>query len=680
MFRIVAIGAALGLAVSSAAMARPLEAVDWLDWERAADAQVAPDGSSVAYVRQRVDKMTDGWSNEVWMMDVNGGKHRHVTDGSGVRWSPDGTRIAFTRSEDGKTGIYVRWMDAEGAVSRIAHNLDSPTELSWSPDGRSIAFAAKVKAKPDDSIELPPKPEGAKWAEDATVIDALHYRMDRIGHKKAFHHIFVVSAEGGTPRQITKGGWDVGNPFSGNGRLVWTPDGGTIVFQGQMTEDDAEAEPFISHIYKVALADGAIRRISPAAGSWSTPALSPDGKLVAYAGSADTVADANYPAPQLRVVGIDGGNDRILVEGLPAGAGNLTWESRSRAVYYTVDKEGSTNIQRVDLDGRVREVTKGVHRLTLDSTTRDGSAFGIVTAPQISRNLARIDLSNGNVRQLTDLNADILADVELGEVEEFWTDSSEGTRVQGWIVKPPAFDPAKTYKTLLYIHGGPHAMYGVNFQFPFQAYAARDYVVIYSNPRGSTGYGPEFGNAIDNRYPGQRDFDDLMAATDEVVRRGYVDESRMFVAGCSGGGVLTSWTVSHTDRFAAAAALCPVINWISFAGTADIVAWAYKRFRPDFWENPQMWLDHSPLMHANKVKTPTLLMTGNLDLRTPLSQAEEFYSALKYFGVPTRLVVMKEEWHGTSSKPSNMLRTIEYLDSWFTEHSPGEAGDAQAAP
>lgn len=680
MFRFVAMGAALGLAVSSAAMARPLEAVDWLDWERAADAQVAPDGKSVVYVRQRVDKMTDGWSNEVWMMDSNGGKHRHVVDGSGVRWSPDGTRIAFTRSEDGKTGIFVRWMDAEGAVSQVAHNLEGPTELSWSPDGRSIAFTAKVKAKPDDSIKLPPKPEGAKWTEDATVIDTLHYRMDRIGHKKAFHHIFVVPAEGGTPRQITEGKWDVGNPFSGNGRLVWTPDGTQIVFQGQMTEGDDEPGPFVSYIYAVALADGAVRRISPAEGSWSTPALSPDGKLVAYAGSADTIAVANYPAPQLRVVGLDGSNDRILIDGLPAGAGDLTWDARGRSIFYTVDKEGSTNIHRVDLDGRVRDVTGGVHRLTLDSKAGDGSAWGIVTSPRVSRNLARIDLSNGNVRQLTDLNADILADVDLGEVEEFWTDSSEGTRVQGWIVKPPAFDPAKKYKTLLYIHGGPHAMYGVNFQFPFQAYAARDYVVIYSNPRGSTGYGPEFGNAIDNRYPGQRDFDDLMAATDEVVRRGYVDESRMFVAGCSGGGVLTSWTVSHTDRFAAAAALCPVINWISFAGTADIVAWAYKRFRPDFWENPQLWLDHSPLMHADKVKTPTLLMTGNLDLRTPLSQAEEFYSALKHFGVPTRLIVMKQEWHGTSSKPSNMLRTIEYLDGWFTEHSPDGAAGAEAAP
>lgn len=678
MFRSFALGAALGLMLASAAEARPLAAADWLDWERAADAQVAPDGTSIVYVRQRVDKMTDGWSNELWMMDATGGKHRHVTDGSGVRWSPDGTRIAFTRSEDGKTGIFVRWMDAEGAVSQIAHNLEGAGELAWSPDGRSIAFIAEVKAKPDESIKLPPKPEGAKWTGDATVINTLHYRMDRVGPKKGFHHIFVVPAEGGTPRQITGGTWDVGNAFSSNGRLVWTPDGRQILFEGQVTEDGAEAEPFISHIYAVALADGAVRRITPAEGSWSTPALSPDGKLVAYEGSAETVATANYPAPQLRIVGIDGSGDRVLVDNLPAGAGNLIWESRGRGIYYTVDREGSTNIHQATLDGRVREVTKGVQRLTLDSVARDGGAVGIVTSPQVTRNLARIDLANGNVRQLTDLNADILAGVELGEVEEFRTDSSEGTRIQGWIVKPPAFDPAKKYKTLLYIHGGPHANYGVNFQFPFQAWAARDYVVIYSNPRGSTGYGPEFGNAIDNRYPGQRDFDDLMAATDEVVRRGYVDESRMFVAGCSGGGVLTSWTVSHTDRFAAAAALCPVINWISFAGNADIVAWAYKRFRPDFWQDPQLWLDHSPLMHADKVKTPTLLMTGNLDLRTPLSQAEEFYSALKYFGVPTRLVVMQGEWHGTSSKPSNMLRTIEYLDSWFTEHSPGSTGDSQA--
>ncbi len=665
------------LVVAANAAARPLRSGDWLDWERAAEAQIAPDGHAIIYARRHVDKLKDRWRSELWMIDADGGHHRYLADGGGVRWSPTGDRIAYVGAADGKAAIHVRYMDAEGATSRIATGLDHPTRLAWSPDGRWIAFRARVAMKPHWTIDLPPRPAGAEWTADATVIDRWQYRLDRVGMKEWYDHIFLVPADGGTPRQLTRGEWDVGARVVGaidiGGPLQWTPDGRHILFDGLVVEDGTEPEPFVSHLYAVDVADGTIRRITEKPGFWMRPTPSPDGRLVAYVGNA--ASEVNYPTPQLRVIGIDGTGDRALIAALPAEASDLHWDARGRGLYYTVNEKGATHIHHVDLKGRDRAVTRGEMRLSLDSVSRDGIAAGIVTAPQVTRNLARIALDSGTVAQLTDLNGDILHDVDLGEVEEFRTASEDGTPVQGWVITPPGFDPGRRYPMILSIHGGPHAMYGVNFHFDFQVFAARGYVVVFANPRGSTGYGPDFANAIDNRYPGRRDFSDLMAATDAVLARGFIDPERLFVTGCSGGGVLTSWTVSHTDRFAAAAALCPVIDWISFAGTTDIVAWAYRRFRPDFWQNPGLWLDHSPLMHAPEVKTPTLLMTGDLDLRTPLSQAEEFYSALRYFGVPTKLIVMKDEYHGTQSKPSNMLRTIAYLDKWFSEHDPGKTAE-----
>jgi dipeptidyl aminopeptidase/acylaminoacyl peptidase len=242
-------------------------------------------------------------------------------------------------------------------------------------------------------------------------------------------------------------------------------------------------------------------------------------------------------------------------------------------------------------------------------------------------------------------------------------------RVQGWLVKPPDFDPTKKYPLMLSIHGGPHSMYNVGFNFAFQEHAANGYLVLYTNPRGSTGYGSEFGNAINNAYP-SKDFDDLMKGVDTVIAKGNVDTQNLFVYGCSGGGVLTAWIVGHTNRFAAASANCPVINWLSFVGTTDGPGW-YRNFLKMPWEDPTEHLKRSPLMYVGNVTTPTMLMTGVNDLRTPISQTEEFYEALKVRKVPTAMIRFNEEWHGTSSKPSNFIRTQLYLREWFKKHSRG---------
>ncbi|RMB08869.1 S9 family peptidase [Eilatimonas milleporae] len=685
LLRMIGSGLAAVTMLTGGILAETLQPEHWLDWERAGAAQISPDGNTIVYTRSRVDQMNDRWASEIWMMNADGSKQRFLTKGRGVRWSPDGTRIAYIADGHCKTDghckkegaqIFVRWMDAEGATSQVTHVRHAPRMLRWSPDGTRIAFRARVPAQSEWTVKIATPPKGAEWNRNATVIDTLHYRQDRVGMIKGFDHLFVVTADGGTARALTEGRWHTSARFSGtvqSSPFAWTPDGSHIVFDGNGPDGATDEAALSSHIHKINVNSGDITQLTSTPGFWASPALSPDGETVVYGGKVETIS--TYGPDQIRRISVNGGTETVITADLPAGAANFLFTRRNDRVYFSLNAEGTTQIMRLNMNGRMEAVTSGNHRLSLDSITSDGAFAGRGTNPSHDFDIVTGTVTRGRLSRLTDLNADILEDVTLGNVEEFWTDSSDNTRVQGWVVTPPGFDPDKKYPMLLYIHGGPHAMYGVNFNFVFQAMAAKGYVVVFTNPRGSTGYGAAFANAIDNAYPGRRDFDDLMAGVDAVVSRGYVDEDHMYVTGCSGGGVLTTWVVGNTDRFAAGAALCPVINWVSFSGTADIVAWSYKRFHKPWWEDMETWLKHSPLMRAPHITTPTLFMTGDKDLRTPLAQAEEMYSALKMLDVPTKLVVMHGEYHGTTRIPSNMLRTIAILDKWFKEWP--EAGGAE---
>lgn len=657
----------LGSAASSAA--EPLTQQHYLGWERAGGAQIAPDGSEIIYTRASVDRVQDKFTSELWIMDSDGGRHRFLAKGSDVQWSPSGDRIAFI-GEDGQ--IHVRWMDAEGATSRITQNAEKPGQIRWSPDGRQIAFRARVPSETSWKIELPERPDGAEWTEDSRVIETLDYRRDRIGFVDWHHHLFVVPADGGTPRQLTEGPWDVSANLSG---FDWTPDGQALVFAAHIKEAE-ELPELRTDLHLVDLASEEITTLKDDGSAWSGPQVSPDGQRIAYSGG--NWEGVNGAPTAIRIMNRDGGGDRAVLEDLPSGLSLLRWTEDGRGLYYAVDHQGRTDLFYSSLDGSVRQISGGMHRFWPSSVSGNGMAAGTYSAPTVPRAVATVRLAarNAKPRVLTDLNADILYNVDLVQLEEIVYDSYDGLEIQGWIMKPPGFDPEKEYPLHLIIHGGPESMYGVNFNYYFQWFAAQGYVVLFTNPRGSTGYGTEFMQRINNQYPGEGDFQDLMHGVDEVISRGFIDEDRLYASGCSGGGVLTSWIVTQTDRFAAAAALCPVTNWISFGGTADINVWAMTtRFQTPFWEDPTDWLEHSPIMHVGKVKTPTLLMTGDLDLRTPIDQAEEFYAALKLRGVPTKLISVKDEYHGTVSIPSNMLRTQLYLTKWFEEHGGGAAPD-----
>ena len=653
----------------------------YMDWERVGDPQISPDGSQIVYARRWVNKMKDKWESSLWIVNADGSKNRFLVDGSSPRWSPDGSRIAYLADgEPEGTQVFVRWMDAEGATSQITRVTERPANIAWSPDGRSIALTMRVPAEPEPEwkIDMPRRPEGAEWTKEPRIVERVHYRRDRTGFlEDGYTHLFVVPADGGTPRQLTKGEWNVGARAYGiplGVGLDWTPDGRFIVVDG-LHADDWENRYRESHLYAVEVRSGEVRQITSERGPWNDPVVSPNGRHVAFTGYEWT--GQTYKASELYVIGLDGSNMRSISGDLDRDPQDLHWGADSEGVYFTAGNQGTQNIYYAALGGGVRQVTQGEHMLELGSVARNGQAAGVRESSHKPEDVWTVDLRRPErMRQLTDVNADVLAGIELGEVEEIWYTSTGDTRVQGWIVKPPGFDEAQRYPLILHIHGGPHAMYNVGFSYSYQNYAANGYVVLYTNPRGSTGYGTEFGNAIDDAYPSV-DYDDLMAGVDAVIERGYIDTDRMFVTGCSGGGVLSSWVIGHTDRFAAAAVRCPVTNWISFAGTADIVRWGFERFDGYFWDDPTEWLDHSPLMHVGKVTTPTVLMTGELDLRTPMAQTEEYYHALKQLGVPTAMIRFNKEYHGTGSMPSNFLRTQLYIMKWFSRYGGG-AGQVAA--
>lgn len=668
------------------AFARPLDVADYLNWEEVASPQISPDGKTIVYTRTRMDAQEDRKVSSFWIMDSDGRRNRYFMDGQEAQWSPDGQRLAVVKTVNGGLEIFVRWMDGTREATQITYSGLYPTNIRWSPDGKWISFRGIVPMQPTWGIGLPPRPPGARWVEEPAVIDKLHYRSDGFGLSEVYRHLFIVSAEGGTPRQLTSGDWSVGAAFAGKDIFdtpEWTPDGKSIVFSGDMAED-ANQQHVRSSIYAVDVTSGATRRIVSEPGFWAGPTVSPDGKFVAFGGHPDI--NEVYPGRQLRLIGIDGKDSRTLIEDLPGENSYMTWGSDGRGLYYVVESEGSNNLHYVSLDGKTRPVTAGAHSLLVSSISSNGIVAGTSKDPLRPEDLVRFDLrSPRKVQYLTAVNEDALRDVELGRTEEIWFESSERTRVQGWIVTPPGFDPAKKYPLVLTIHGGPHGMFDVGFFFNRQVMAAQGYVVLFINPRGSTGYGRAFANAIDNAFPGERDRDDLLAGVDAVVKRGFIDTQRLYVSGCSAGGTLTNWLVTQTDRFAAAGSMCSVSNMISFAGTTDIVMWAYARFRPAFWQDPQLWLRHSPIMYADKVKTPTLLITGGDDLRTPVGQAEEFYTALKLNNVPTKLIVLKSQAHGTGARPSNLIRTQLFLYKWFSqwrrvESAEGAAWTAAAAP
>ncbi len=639
------------------------ESMDVFQLEYAADPQISPDGSRVVYVRTSMDIMRDRKRSELWIIDAGGAGHRRLGAGGSPRWSPDGTRIAYTA--DGQ--IHLRWMDT-GETAALTQLTESPSGLRWSPDGRHIAFNMLVPHPPPSLVAPPQAPPGAEWAAPPIMEDRFRSRQDGVGYLDfGYSHIFVVPVDGGTPTQVTSGDFQHSSP------AAWLPDGTHVVFSANRNPDVLDFRN--SELYIASLQTGEIRPLTDRPGPDRDPAVSPDGSQIAFVGYEDRTR--TYQVSQLQVMNIDGSGHRTLAADLDRSVSSPVWAADGSGVYFQYDDEGNSKVAFATLDGAT-EVLAGDLGGTSYGRPYGGGSFSVAGDGTFALNQTRPDMpgelavgrrGGPAARTITDLNGDLLDGKTLGQVEEIWWESSfDGRPVQGWIVKPPDFDPGRRYPLVLEIHGGPVSNYGDRFSAEMQLLASAGYVVLYANPRGSTSYGEEFGDLLFHNYPGQ-DYDDLISGVDAVIELGYVDENNLFVTGGSAGGIMTAWIVGKTNRFRAAVSQKPVVNWISKTLTADNwYGYFFSRYAGLPWEDPEPYWRFSPLSLAGNVETPTMMITGEEDLRTPLSESYQLYHALKMRGIDTAVIRLPGASHDISRRPSQLIAKIANIVAWFEKY------------
>lgn len=656
---------------------RTLVPEDIFELEYALDPQISPDGRRIAYVRQSLDIMTDRLLPNIWIVNADGSGHRPLLSGAGSfsdpRWSPDGDRLLYVTSA-GERGaeLHVRWMDT-GQTALLTNLPAGPASMSWSPDGQWIAFQMFVESPGLELAKPPKKPEGAEWAEAIKIINELPYRADGAGYlKTGYSQLFVVPADGGTPRRLTDGNYNHGGPLS------WSPDSRQIVFSANRIDNPIE-DPLESELWVVDIDSGDMDPLTDRNGPDFAPVLSADGKSIAYLG----FDDQGYSNHQVDVylLNRDSGAIRNLTSELDRGVDSVAWAGASRRLLISYDDHGRSNIARLSLNGEVTDLVDDMGSASVGrpytsgsySVSKDGAIAytrGGATRPSEVGVLP----GRGPARTLTQLNADLFASKTAASVEEITWQSSVGDyEIQGWVVKPQDFDASKKYPLILEIHGGPFTAYGPHFSPEVQLYAASGYVVLYSNPRGSTSYGFDFMHEIHHNYP-SKDYDDLMSGVDAMLETGYIDGDNLFVTGGSGGGVLTSWIVGNTDRFRAAVVQKPVINWLSFSLTADFSPFfARYWFASMPWDDPDEYWRRSPLSLVGNVTTPTMLMTGEQDFRTPMSESEQYYQALKLRGIETALVRVPERSHNLVGRPTHLIAKATNIIAWFERFRTAEA-------
>ena len=696
------------------------------------DPQISPDGSRVAFVRVTTNEKKEGYNTSIWSISTTGGDQPHrLTSGehdTSPRWSPDGKYLLFLRAieKEGKPEppqLSVLAMAGGDSFSftTLPKGVGDP---KWSPNGKMIAFTSttnsedlakqeKKKRKEEElkkavAAETSPSPgkEGEKekpadssgkkteseHESDIHVITRAVYRSDEDGYldPKHPHHIWVIPAprnaeEKVQPKQLTTGRFEEGN-------VVWAKESAQLYFTS-LHIDEPYYELPKSELYSVAASGGEPSKIASFDMDAGSLSLSPDGKQIAFIASSNQPVNS-YTQPDLWVVALtpnakprnltatfdwDVGNGVFGDNTAPRGGGGNVpiWTADGRSIIELYGKEGVTNLGMFEAEnGTETDLTHGNQAVMRFRASPDGSKLVYsVSTPTRINDLYWLDRAGGAPKQLTYVNDELFSQLNLTEPEEIWYQSFDGKRIQAWVQKPPAYDAHKKYPLILDIHGGPHAAYGYIFEHEFQWMAAKGYVVLYPNPRGSTCYGQDFGNVIQYHYPGD-DYKDLMAGVDEAIRRGYVDTDKLGVTGGSGGGLLTNWIVGQTTRFAAAVAQRDIASWEDWWYSADFTLFQPTWFKAPPFENPEDFRARSPLTFINKVKTPLMLILGDADFRTPPGAGgEEMFRALKFRKIPTVMVRFPNETHelSRSGQPWHRVERLQHIVGWFDHWLMGAA-------
>ncbi len=661
---------ALGLAAPALAETTPYAPEDLFQIAQVESPQVSPDGKLVIFTRSYADIATDRRMGEIWLMPV-GGERRLLIGGqagaTGVRWSPDSSRIAYVAPVAGKPQIHVMTI-AEGIGRPITALKSGPSQIAWSPNGGSIGFLMQVDSKPVSFAGMPKKPEGATWAAEPRVTEAFTYRLNDGGYQTAgFRHIFIVAATGGEPRQLTKGDF---HQVMGDSPLVWAPDGQNIVVSG-LIRPDAERLGREADLFVYPASGGAPRQLTSAKGYETEPSVSPDGKWVAYSGALDK--QAFYVKPDIWVVPFAGGEAVNLTAARDRPMQSPSWSDDGREIYAMMSEAGLVRVITVDPVSKKSKLLVpelGGSRLYLPNAS---GAYSIRSATiaytsSFEDRPPGLVVNRGGKRVASvDFNAGWRATKDIGKLERVtWKSRAGGIDIEGWLQYPPGFDASKKYPLILDIHGGPNGDYAPQFSTTHQAYAARGYLVLFSNPRGSIGYGEQFGNFFGRPYPSE-DHDDLMTGVDAVAARSYVDARNLFIVGGSGGGVLTLWGIAkEPGKFRAAAAIRPVTDWTVQALSSDIQALTaqYWLGGANPWDGHETYWKQSPLSLVGNVTTPTLLMTGEADYRTPIAQTEMYYQALKLRDVPAMQLRLPDANHGMGRPTQWIVSNLAVID-WF---------------
>jgi dipeptidyl aminopeptidase/acylaminoacyl peptidase len=681
--------ALLMAAPGAQAQKRPVTEKDMLKFQWVADPQISPDGKQVAYVLVTVNEKEDRYDTALWLVATAGGEvPRRLTLGprdGAPRWSPDGRTLAFSRAGEREAPqIHLLPVASGGEARKLTDMPRGAGAAEWSPDGRTIAFTS---ASTPEEIDLKKKGAPPAKKSDVRVITRAVYRFDGGGwlDPTSIAHIWTVPvddrSEPAEARQVTSGKYSEGS-------IAWSADGTKIYFTTNRVDEPYYVPPD-ANAYAVPAGGGMPQLVIDIDGPVGGPVAAPDERRFAFAGFVNPARVQSHQQSDVFVYedgkarNLTANHDFEIGSGLagdqrpPRGGGEqaLVWTPDGQSLIFAMTQHGKGNLVRMNVaSGRMEQLTDGNHEIVSYTATADAARFAVtITDTTHVVELFLFELASKKLTQLTRHNEPLFAQLDLTPPEEIWYSSFDGKKIQAWILKPPGFDAGKKYPMILQIHGGPHAAYGHTMYHEMLWMAAKGYVVLFPNPRGSTSYGQEFSNIIQHRYPGD-DYKDLMLGVDEVLKRGYVDEKRMGVTGGSGGGLLTNWTVTQTNRFAAAVSQRSVADWQNFWYTADFTLFLPTWFRSYPFRDPEEFLARSPVRYVEKINTPIMFVEGDADMRTPPNQGgEAMFRALKALKKTTVMVRFPGETHDLSrtGRPAHRIERLQHILNWFDKYLLG---------